>query len=54
MNSQISSEPTRLEPKAVVVDAQCEQHGPYKARQLAGLFGGKGITTRCPECSAVA
>lgn len=53
MNCPVSSEPTRLEPKAVLVDAQCEKHGPYKARQIQVLLG-NSVTTRCPDCSAIA
>ncbi|GAA0721479.1 ATP-binding protein [Dokdonella soli] len=53
MNSQPSSDPTRLEPKPVFVDAQCEKHGAFQAQQIPGLFGGEPITMGCPQCSQV-
>ncbi|MGE7139164.1 ATP-binding protein [Luteibacter sp. NPDC031894] len=51
MNSQTSSEPERIEPIARVIDAECEKHGPYKAKQVAMGGGLPPITMNCPKCS---
>jgi DNA replication protein DnaC len=51
MNSQTSSEPTRLEVEPILVDANCEKHGSYQAKQFAGPFGGKPITFGCGQCA---
>lgn len=51
MNSQNSSEPTRLEPQFAMVDANCETHGHYRAKQIPTILGHKPITMACPTCS---
>ena len=51
MNSQNSSEPERIEPIARIVDADCEKHGPFKAKQVALAMGLPPITMSCPKCS---
>jgi DNA replication protein DnaC len=54
-NSQPTSDPTRLNANISTVQATCDQHGSYEARQLAPVFeGAKIIITPCPACSAEA
>lgn len=51
MTSQNSSEPERIKPIERVVDADCEKHGPYKAKQVAMAMGSPPLTMGCPRCS---
>lgn len=51
MNSQTSSEPERIETPERFVDANCEKHGPYRAKQVAMALGLPPITMSCPKCS---
>lgn len=53
MNSPTSSEPERIEPIARVIDAVCEKHGPYKAKQVAMAAGLPPLTMSCPKCSEI-
>lgn len=51
-NSQTSSEPISLDSNIREVQASCEKHGEYMARELTMPFGGKRIVSFCPTCSA--
>lgn len=49
MNSQNSSEPTQLDPKAEYEPATCVQHGAYQSRVMR-VFNGHEIRTGCQKC----
>ena len=52
MNSQPTSDLPRITPEMPMVDAQCEKHGAYRAKQIPSFMGHPPITMSCPTCSA--
>lgn len=52
MNSQVSSEPRRLDANVTKVTAVCDKHGDYQASVFRMPLSETPITSRCPTCSA--